>query len=164
MPIPLAHPRELAEPEELRRLEINPDDGETSEGGIDSFTLPQPIMNRMLVGISTPKERLEINAGVEVNAQSTRATMPRGQQQAERMTFRKPKVTFATTPFEEKEASRPVQNETTPRTGVRRRTIFEDDVFGVDSAWKRAPAKSPDKHTALIEVRSRFGFSVVEEV
>ena len=161
---PPAHTREFAEPEELRRLEINPDDGESSEGGIDSFALPQSIMNRMPVGISTPKGRLEIGAGVEVTAQSTPATLPRGQQQAERMTFRKPKVTFATTPFKEKEVFRPVQNEDTPRGGVQRRTIFEDDPFGTNGAWKKTPAKSPDKHTALVEVRSWLGFSVAEGV
>ena len=152
--------RELPESEELRPLETNPEDGQSSETGVvRSFTPPQPIMNRMPVGISAPKERLEITAGMGMAAQPTPATLPRGRQRAGQVTFRKPKVTFAASPFE-KETVRPAQNETTPRSGAQRRTIFEGDVFGANNAWKRSPAKSSEKHTALIEVRSRLRFSV----
>jgi len=68
--------------------------------------------------------------------------------------FRKPKVTFATGQFKEKERARTVQNETTPRSGAQRRSIFEDDVFGMNSARKRSPVKSSEKHATLIEVWS----------
>jgi len=70
------------------------------------------------------------------------------------MTFRKPKVTFATGHFKEKEAIRTIHNETTPRSGAQRRSIFEEDMFGTNSAWKRSPAKSSEKHATLIEVWS----------
>ena len=70
--------------------------------------------------------------------------------------FRKPKVTFATGQFKEKEAVRTVQNETTPRGGAQRRSIFEEDMFGTNSAWKRPPAKSSEKHATLVEVWSRL--------
>lgn len=152
--------REPAGLKGLRPLEMNPDDGESSEDGIRGFMLPQPIMGRMSpVGISTPKERLETGVGRDVTAQSTPATLPRGQHQAGEMTFRKPRVTFATTPFKEKTV-RSVRNETTPRNGAQRRTIFEGDVFGTNSAWKRTPAKSSDKHSALIKVRVQFNMIV----
>ena len=146
--------RKVAESEGLRPLEMNHEDGGSSEGGgIRGFTPPQPIMNRMPVGIPTPKGRLEISTGMEVTMQSTPATLPRGQQQAEQVTFRKPKVTFAMGPLKEKGAGRSVRNETLPRSGAQRKTIFEDDVFGTASALKRSPVDSSEKHTALIEVR-----------
>ena len=146
--------RELAGSEELRPLETNPEDGRSSEGsGIRGFTPPQSIMNRFPVGISTPRERLEIGTGMKVTMQSTPATLPRGQQQAGQM-FRKPKVTFATGQLKEKEGVRTVQNETTPRSGAQRRSIFEEDMFGTSSAWKRPYAKSSEKHANLIEVWS----------
>ena len=148
--------RELPEPSELCPLEKNPGDGQPPEaGGIRGFTPPQPIMNRMPVGISTPTERLEISAGPEVTAQSTPATLPRGRQQAGRITFGKQKVTFATSPLE-KGSVRFAQNEITPRSGVQRRTIFEDDVLGANSGWGRSPAKSSEKHSALVGVRCRL--------
>lgn len=131
---------------------MNPDNGESSEGGIRGFILPQPIIHRIPVGISAPRERLGIDVGLDGAAQSTPATLPRGLRQVGEMTSRKAKVTFATTPFEEGEAVRAIQNEATPRNGARRKTIFEDDVFGTSSAWKRSPAKNPNKHSALIEV------------
>jgi hypothetical protein len=142
--------RKLVEPEELRPLEINPDDGESPMGG--GFTLPQPIMDRMPVDIPTPIERLQIGTRMAAIAQSTPTALPRGQQQSVQTTFRKPKVTFATTPFEERETVRPVQNDMTPRSGAQRRTIFEDDMFGTNHARKRTPSKA-DKHSALIGVR-----------
>jgi len=147
------HIRGLAVAEEPRPLEMNPDDGGSSEGGIPAFTLSQPIIDRMSVGISTPQEHLGIRVGMETNAQSTPATLPRGQQQAGYMTFRKPKVTFATTPSKGK-AVHYVQDEITPRGGAQRRTIFEGDAFGTNSAWKRMPATSSGEHSALIGVRS----------
>jgi hypothetical protein len=146
----------LAEPEELRPLDMNSGDGESSEDGIRGFTFPQSITNQMPVGMSAPKERLEISTGLEATAQSTPAILPRGQQQSGRMTFRKPKVTFATTPLKEKDVVWSAQNETTPSTGTQRRTIFENDGFGTNSAWKRAPAKSLEKHDALVEVSLDF--------
>lgn len=149
-----ARTREYVEPEELRPLEVNPDDGEPPENGIHGLTPPQPIMDRMPLGISTPKELSWANVGMDVARQSTPATLLRGPQQAGQMTFRKPKVTFATTPFKEKEAVRAFQNEATPRNGTQRRTIFEDDLFGTNGAWKRTPVKDSDKHSGLVEVRS----------
>jgi len=146
--------REFAKPEGLRPLETNPEDGGSSEGGgICGFTPPQPITNRIPVGISTPRERLEISTGMKVTMESTPATLPRGQQRGQMM-FRKPKVTFATGQFKEKEAVRAVQNETTPGSGAQRKSIFEEDMFGMNSAWKRPPAKSSEKHATLIEVWS----------
>ena len=136
---------------------MNPEDGGNSEGdGIRGFTPPQPIMNRIPVGILTPRERLGINAGTKVTMESTPATLSRGQQQGGQIVFRKPKVTFATGQFKEKEAVRTVQNETTPRGGAQRRSIFEEDMFGTNSAWKRPPAKSSEKHATLVEVWSRL--------
>ena len=149
------HIRELAKPEKLRPLDTNPEDGGPSEGGgIRGFTPPQPIMNRMPVRISTPMERLEINTGIKVTMQSTPATLPHRQQQPGQGMVKKPKVTFATGQFKEKEAVRAVQNETTPRSGAQRRSIFEDDMFGTNSAGKRSPAKNSEKHATLIEVWS----------
>jgi len=68
--------------------------------------------------------------------------------------FRKPKVTFATGQLKEKGVVRAVHNETTPKSGAQRRSIFEEDMFGTHSAWKRPPAKSSEKHATLIEVWS----------
>ncbi|KAF9648425.1 hypothetical protein BDM02DRAFT_2277222 [Thelephora ganbajun] len=156
--------RELAELEEPHPLEMNPDDGESLEGGIRGFAPLQPIMDRMPVGISTPKERLGVSAGKEATVQSTPAMLPRGPQQTGQMTFRKPKVTFATTPFKETEAVRSVQSEITPRSGVQRRTIFEDDVFGTNGAWKLTPAKNSDKHFALIGVLNDIQDVIVKKI
>jgi len=150
------HIRELTVAEESRPLEMNPDDGESSEGGIHGFTLSQPITDRMSVDIPTPQERLGTMVGMKANAQSTPPTLPRGQQQAGYVTFRKPKVTFATTPSKGKDAVHYVQDEITPRGGAQRRTIFEGDVFGTNSAWRRMPAASSGEHSALTEVRSRL--------
>jgi hypothetical protein len=144
--------RELVEPGGPRLFEINPDDGESPEGGIHDFMLPQPITDRM-PGTSPLKESLRMRAGMGVIAQSTPTTLPRGQQQFGQAAFRKPKVTFAATPFKEKETVRSGPNEVTPGGGTRRRTIFEDDLFGTKSAWKRTPEKGPEKHAALIGVR-----------
>lgn len=152
--------RELVEPEKPRLLEINPDYGESPEGGIHNFMLPQPIMDRMSVDVSTPKESLRIRTGMEVMAQSTPATLPREKQQLGRATLRKPKVTFAT-PFTEKEAVRSGPNDGAPGSGTRRRTIFEDDLLGTKGAWKRTPEKGPEKHSALIGVR---GFPSIPRV
>lgn len=146
--------RKLVEPEKLRPLEMNPDGGESSEDGVHGFTLPQPIMNRMLVGVATPKERLEIGARMDVSGESTPATLPRRLQQVGQMPLRKPKVTFATSSFKGKEAVRSLQNESTPRSGGQQRSIFEDNVFGIAGAWKRTPAKDSDKHSALVGVSS----------
>ena len=74
------------------------------------------------------------------------------------MMLRKPKVTFAATPFE----IRSVQNEATPGSGAQRRSIFEGDAFGTNSARDRTPAKDSDKHSALIKVRSRLRFGVID--
>lgn len=145
--------REPPESKELRPLETSPRDRQSSDaGGISGFTPPQPIINRGLVGVSTPRERLEVGAGTEVTVQSTPGTLPRGRQRAGQT---KPKVTFATSPFE-KEAARSVQKETTPRNGVQRRTIFEDDVFGAGNAWERPAAKSSEKHSTLVGVGLEF--------
>lgn len=144
--------REPVEPEEPCLLEINPEDGGSPEGGIHSFMLPEPIMEQMAVGISPPNESLRMKADMDVIAQSTPRILPRGTQRFGQVTHRKPKVTFAT-PFKEREAVRPGPNDITPGGGARRRTIFEDDVLGTKSAWKRTPEKSPEKHTALIGVR-----------
>jgi len=132
---------------------MNPDNGESSEDGIHAFMPPQPIIHRMPVGVSTPRERLGTGAGMNVTAQSTPATLPRGSQQVGQMTSRKVKVTFAATPFEERELARVIQNEATPRNGAQRRTIFEEDAFGTNNARKRTPAKNSNKHSALVEVR-----------
>lgn len=152
--------REAADPEEPRPLEMNSEDGAFYEGGgIRGFTPPQPIMDRMLVSVSTPKERLEISAGTRVTMQSTPTTLPRGQRVGQ-VASGNPRVTFATGPFEDKEATRTVQNEAAHRGGTQRRTIFGDDTFGMDSARKRTPEKSSEKHTTLIEVRSWLRSSV----
>jgi hypothetical protein len=148
--------RELVEPEELCPLEMNPDNGESPECGIQDFVLPQPILHRMAVGISTPRKHLGIGADMDVTAQSTPATLPRGPRQMGQTTSRKAKVTFATTPFKENEAVRVVQSEATPRNGAQRRTIFEDDAFGTSSVWKRTPVKNSNKHSDLVEVRPRL--------
>jgi len=155
--------RMLVESEELRPLEMNIDVGGSSEDGIHGFTLPQPIMDRMPIGVSTLKERLEISAGVDVTGQSTPATLPRKMQQAGQMPFRKAKVTFATTPLKGKEEIRSLQNESTPRSGGQQRSIFEDNMFGTTGAWKRTPAKDADKHSALVEVRAWLCFCVTEK-
>ena len=147
------HTRELVEPEELRPLEMNPDNGESSEGWIQGSTLPQPIMHRIPIDISTPREHLGIDADIDVTAQSTPPTLPRGPRQMGQMPFRKARVTFAATPFEEKEAARVFQGEATPRNGAQRKTIFEDDMFGTNGAWKRTPTKNSNKHSALVGVR-----------
>lgn len=144
--------RERVEPEELFPLEMNPENGESSEDWIHDFVPPQPIIHRMPVGVSTPRERLETGADMNVTAQSTPVTLPRGSQQMGQMTSRKAKVTFAATPFEERELVRVIQNEATPRNGAQRRTIFEEDAFGTNSARKRTPAKNSNKHSALVEV------------
>ena len=145
--------RELVDSDDTRPLEINPDDGGCPEAGFHSFVLPQPIMDRMPVDISTPKEWLRNCADMDVIAQSTPTGLPRGPQRLAQMASRKPKVTFATTPFTEKEAARLVQDRVTPRSGAQRRTIFEDDMFGTSSARRQAPTKGSDKHSALIGVR-----------
>lgn len=145
--------REPVELEELRQLEMKPDNGEPSEGGTCGLTLRQPIMDRILVGISTPRERPWTSAGMDGTAQSTPAALPRGPRQVGQMPYGKQRVTFATTPFKE-ETVRSAQGAVTPRSGAQRRTIFEEDFFGMNSAWKRTPANDSDKHSALIEVRS----------
>lgn len=146
--------RELFEPEEHRLVEINPDDGESPEGGIHGFMLPRPIMERMPVDVSTPKEGLRIRAGLDVIAQSTPTRQPHGPQQLGRAALRKQKVTFAATPFKEKEAVHFGQSEITPGTETRLRTIFENDVLGTKSAWNRTPEKRQEDHSVLIEVRT----------
>ena len=120
--------------------------------------LPQPAIDRIPVDTSTPKEHLEVSGGMDGTAQSTPTTLSRGPRQVGRMMLRKPKVTFAATPFE----IRPVQNEATPRSGAQRRSIFEGDTFGTNSARDRTPAKDSDKHSALIKVRARLRFGVIE--
>lgn len=146
--------REFVEPDETRLLEINPDDGESPEDGIRDFMLPQPIMDRISVDIPPPKESLWIRTGMGMIEQSTPTTLPRGPPQLGLAANKKPKVTFADTPFKEKEVVRSGQNEITPGSGPRRRTIFEDGMFGTKGAWKRAPEKGPEKHSALVGVRS----------
>ena len=143
--------RKLFEPEEPRPLEINPGGGEYPMDG--SFTLAQPMADRMPVDIPTPIERLRISAGLGAIAQSTPSTLSRGPQQSVQVSSRKPRVTFATSPFKEMVGAGPVQNDITPRSGAQRRTIFEDDMLGTNGAWKRTPAKA-DKDSALIGVRN----------
>ena len=134
---------------------MKPDNGESPEGRTYGLTLPQPITDRMLVGISTPRERPWISAGMDGTAQATPATLPRGPQQMGQMPYRKQRVTFAATPFKE-EAVRSAQSTFTPRNGAQKRAVFGDEFFGMNSAWKRTPVKEKDsdKHSALIEVRS----------
>ena len=146
--------RELGGPDGSRPLEINSDDGQFLGNGIDDFMFPQPIVDRMAVSTSPPKESSRIRAGLGVIAQSTPTTLPRGPPQSGRVALRKPRVTFATSPFEEKEALRSGPHEITPGSGTRRRTIFEDNMLGTRSAWKRTPEKGPENHSALIGVRS----------
>ena len=153
--------REPVELEELRQLEMKPDNGERSEGGTYGLTLRQPIMDRILVGISTPRERPWTSVGMDGTAQSTPATVPRGPQQMGQMPYRKQRVTFATTPFKE-EAVRSAQGAVTPRSAAQKRTIFDDEFLGMNSAWKRTPANGSDKHSALIEVRPWLCFCAVE--
>jgi hypothetical protein len=150
------HVRRLVE-SEPRQFEMNPDNGEPPEDGIHSLPLPRPIMVRMPVGV-LPEELFGVSEGMEGIAQSTPTTLRCGPHQSEQTTFRKPKVTFATTLFKGKETVRSVQNDVTPRSGALRGSIFEDDVFGMNSAWKRTPAKVLDKHSTLIGVR---GFALI---
>lgn len=143
--------REVVESDEPRLLEINADIGGSPEDEIHDFVPPQPIMDRMPVGVSPPKEGLRMR---DVIAQSTPTTLSRGPQQFGQGAFRKPKVTFATTPFKEKEAVRCGPSGITPGSGGRRKTVFEDNFLGRRSSWERTPEKGPEKHTALIGVRS----------
>jgi len=76
---------------------------------------------------------------------------------------RKPRVTFATSPFKERVGAGPVQNDITPRSGAQRRTIFEDDMFGANGAWKRTPAKA-DKDSALIGVLNEIQDVIVKKI
>jgi len=55
--------QELVEPEEPRPFEMDSDNGESPESGIQSFALPQPVMDRMPIDISRPK-----NAGGSAQA------------------------------------------------------------------------------------------------
>lgn len=146
--------REPVEAEELRPPEMNRSDGESPEGGTHNFTMTQLLMDPMPVDIPTPKGRSGINAGFASTAQSTPATLPRGPQHLGQMSLRKPRVTFATTPLKGKGVARPAQSGITPRSGAQRRTIFEGDVFGTNSAWKRLPSWSSDKHSTLVGVRA----------
>lgn len=152
------------ETEELRPLEMNPDDGKMLEGRMRSFALPQPIMERMVVDAPAPQERSEISVNEDGIAQSTPTVLPRGPQQPGQATLRKQRVTFATSPFKEKGMIRSVQSEITPRGGGQRRTIFEDDMFGTPNIRKRTPAKSSQKHTALVGVLNEIQEVIVKQI